>query len=157
MKKVFMLLVVVVVYQVALSMDNVCYSLISDLDIDDDHDGFTENAGDCDDDDGTIYPGASEVKHDGIDQDCNGYDLTINILEAKYSSKKDSLKVEATSDLGQEAMLELDGYSSMQWKREKETWKISILNIGANPGFVTVCGIEGCVSIIFTLSNLSDH
>ena len=27
---------------------------------------------DCDDTDGTIYPGAPEIADDGIDQDCNG-------------------------------------------------------------------------------------
>lgn len=44
-------------------------------DTDDDGDGFTENQGDFDDTDASIYPGAPEVCGDGIDQDCDGADL----------------------------------------------------------------------------------
>ena len=45
------------------------------LDVDDDGDGQTENEGDCDDSDPSIYSGAEEVENDGIDQDCDGQDL----------------------------------------------------------------------------------
>jgi len=41
-----------------------------------DLDGFTEEEGDCDDADDTVYPGATEVADDGKDQDCDGSDLT---------------------------------------------------------------------------------
>ena len=34
-----------------------------------DGDGFTENQGDCNDNDATVYPGAPEICDDGIDQD----------------------------------------------------------------------------------------
>ena len=58
---------------------------ISDLkfgieDIDNDEDGYTENDGDCDDTDPTIYPGAEEICGDGIDQDCDGEDLECTVL-----------------------------------------------------------------------------
>ncbi len=43
---------------------------------DDDHDGFADADGDCNDYDATIYPGADEVPYDGVDQDCDGTDLT---------------------------------------------------------------------------------
>lgn len=39
-----------------------------------DRDGFTEAEGDCDDDDGAVYPGAYDICEDGIDQDCDGVD-----------------------------------------------------------------------------------
>ena len=41
---------------------------------DDDADGVAAFL-DCDPDDPTVYPGATEVAHDGIDQDCDGVDL----------------------------------------------------------------------------------
>jgi hypothetical protein len=48
--------------------------------IDNDGDGFSENEGDCNDKDETIYPGADEIQSDDIDQDCDGEDLTATPL-----------------------------------------------------------------------------
>ncbi len=44
-------------------------------DQDNDNDGFTENEGDCDDNNPSVHPGGSEIAYDGIDQDCSGQDL----------------------------------------------------------------------------------
>jgi hypothetical protein len=44
----------------------------SDLQRDDDFDGFSEDSGDCDDDSSAVYPGAAEICADGIDNDCDG-------------------------------------------------------------------------------------
>jgi hypothetical protein len=47
-------------------------------DIDDDGDGFTENQGDCNDNDDEIHPNALEVCGDGIDNDCSGGDASCS-------------------------------------------------------------------------------
>jgi hypothetical protein len=39
-----------------------------------DRDGITEAAGDCDDFNNRVFPGATEILGDGIDQDCSGAD-----------------------------------------------------------------------------------
>ena len=45
---------------------------------DDDGDTYTEREGDCNDNDASIHPGAIEICGDGIDQDCNGSDLSCS-------------------------------------------------------------------------------
>ncbi len=58
--------------------DNDCDGFVDEGldDTDDDGDGYSEQDGDCDDTDSSTYPGATEVPYDGIDQDCNGLDLS---------------------------------------------------------------------------------
>lgn len=94
---------------------------------------------------GTIYPGAPEVPFDGVDQDCNGFDLTVVITKAEYRAKKDELIVEATSSLGSQAALLLAGYGPMQWAKGNQ-WRLTVPAAGGDPGTVTVTGREGSVS-----------
>ena len=109
---------------------------------DNDGDGFMSDL-DCNDNDASINPGAVEIKDDGIDQNCNGYDLTIDIVEAQYNIKRDKLSVTATSALGKSANLELDGYGAMKWSNKNASWSITVRSIGGNPGSVAVVGVEG--------------
>lgn len=111
--------------------------------LDTDNDG-SGGCVDCDDSDSTVFPGAPEIKHDGIDQDCNSYDLTIDVTKAIYTTANDDIRVEAISSLGAAANLELVGHGSMTWKPTQQKWVISVEPVGGNPGTVEVCGIEGC-------------
>lgn len=90
--------------------------------VDVDNDRFTAEF-DCNDNDATIYPDAEEVIRDGIDQDCNGHDLTIEIVKVVVDDDADAITVDATSDLadpeqigGLKVRLEFeDGTNSRAW------------------------------------------
>lgn len=124
--------------------------------VDADNDGYTNDV-DCNDNDPSIHPGAPEIKHDGVDQDCNGYDLTIDITRARFVSAKDKVIVWATSDLGSQAGLQLTvqlagGGSvskNMVWKASKNRWQKTIGKFTrkyGSPTTATVSGAEGSES-----------
>ncbi len=52
------------------------YLILTGRYFDDDGDGVTEAAGDCDDEDPATQPGATDIPYDGTDQDCSGSDET---------------------------------------------------------------------------------
>ncbi len=106
---------------------------------------------DCNDADAGLFPGAVEIKHDGVDQDCNGYDLTIEIQSAVYRADASSLFVAAASSLGAAADLVLQGFGPMIWNPDSNRWEILVAGLGANPGQVVVSGIEGAESAATTV------
>ncbi len=60
-------------------VDNDCDGEIDEgtLTNDDDGDGFSEEEGDCDDDDTTLHPEAVDIPGNGIDEDCDGSDAEV--------------------------------------------------------------------------------
>jgi serine protease AprX len=120
-----------------------------------DADGFASDI-DCNDNDASIHPAAIEIARDGIDQNCDGFDLSIEITLAKFQREK--VYIHATSDLNSEAGLSVtfllnDGTEvtrPMSWKSKDGHWQKSIsrfgYRIGSYPISVRISGIEGEVS-----------
>lgn len=67
-----MLLVLVTFATIALAADTA-----GDCDLDaDGHDALFCGGADCNDDDVSVHPDAEEIPEDGLDQDCDGYDVS---------------------------------------------------------------------------------
>ena len=64
-----------------------CLNFSNSMAVDDDGDGYAEFDGDCDDGDGGVYPGASEVCNE-VDDDCDGH--TDEDLTTPYYADEDA-------------------------------------------------------------------
>jgi len=54
--------------------------------VDADGDGYSVEDGDCDDTDNSIYPGAVDIADNGIDENCDGVDGYIFIVEKELEN-----------------------------------------------------------------------
>ena len=71
--------------------------------VDNDGDGYTEDDNDCDDDDSSVNPGATEVWYDGTDTDCDGssdYDADGDGYDSDGYGGTDCDDTEPTTYLG---------------------------------------------------------
>lgn len=111
--------------------------------VDEDGDGFSVTI-DCDDTDASVYPGAKERVRDGIDQDCNGYDLTIKVHQAVYSHDGSALRLRVTTHLHEFAEIEVVGVGTLQYREAYDDW---YMNGGPVDGYanpqITIRGVEG--------------
>lgn len=114
--------------------------------VDDDGDGYPVGR-DCDDHDADIYPGAREKKRDGVDQDCNGYDLTINVHYAVYAHDGGKLALRVTTALRADAGLEIVGVGPLTWRAVRKDWIFDTGTGGEWLREITIRGVEGEVTV----------
>jgi serine protease AprX len=112
-----------------------------------DEDGDGYGAGrDCNDRDASIHPGAVERARDGVDQDCNGFDLTIEVKYAVYSHDGNSLNLRASSSRGATANLEIVGVGPLTWREPYGDWIYEGSVVTSTPR-ITISGTEGAVIV----------
>ena len=113
--------------------------------VDEDGDGYTVSR-DCNDQDPSVFPGAREKRRDGIDQDCNGYDLTIDVKYAVYSHDGSKLALRVTSTLRSDAALEIVGVGPLTWRKVRRDWIFDAATPPAPMKQITIRGVEGEVT-----------
>jgi bacillopeptidase F len=114
--------------------------------VDADGDGYPAET-DCDDSDPKVHPGAREQRRDGIDQDCNGYDLTLRIAYAVYSHDGKSLRLRASSLLGARAALRIVDIGPLTWREAYHDWIYDGSADASAHARVVVRGVEGEISL----------
>ncbi|MBI1949870.1 MAG: thrombospondin type 3 repeat-containing protein [Acidobacteria bacterium] len=113
---------------------------------DQDGDGYTTCAGDCNDAVASIHPSAVEV-FNGVDDDCNNIiDDVVEVITiplAAYRISNSTLTVEATTNypLGS-VTLSVQGYGVMTWVPSAGVYRL-IVSPTTNPGTVTVVSTAG--------------
>lgn len=115
---------------------------------DSDGDGFTQDGGDCNDQDPFVNPLMYDIPNDGIDQDCDGMDFTVGLAEQTGPESPKMYYLE-----GQGLVVELDrGMASL--KMYDLTGRMvrapELLNAGKNA--ISLPGLSPGIYLL-TLSN----
>jgi hypothetical protein len=128
--------------------------------------GYALNAGDCDDSNSAIRPGATEVADDGVDQDCDGSDSVTPDTDGGDSGDSDSSDTEdsddsdtmsdsggADSDLGDSDGLDSDGSTAAEDRRWNGSDAVGEPGEGCRcttgyRGFVSPSGIVGVGAVL---------
>ncbi|XYH96542.1 MopE-related protein [Sorangium sp. So ce1128] len=128
---------------------------VGDEDSDHDRDGVTPRAGDCDDFNNTIHPGADERNLDSIDSDCDGSDAPAKTLV--WSGEPGPDLVDAV------ALMDADGDGQISFDEFSAACAESAMLMGtARPGVVQVhascAGTNSCRGMVYqTWNEIYDH
>ncbi|WP_438024881.1 MopE-related protein [Sorangium sp. So ce233] len=123
---------------------------VDDEDSDHDRDGFTSRAGDCDDFNNTIHPGAEERSLDTIDSDCDGADAPAKKLVWDGGADPDQVDAIALMDADGDGEISLDEFSA-------QCAESAMLMGTARPGVVQVhaacAGTNSCRGMVYQVWN----
>lgn len=138
--------------------DTVALTIEDPLDRDDDGDGYTENAGDCDDTDDTLSPAETDVCND-VDEDCDGYvnDPYWDSYEYNQTSAlaysfgevdKDFLWSGSTLEISGLTFSDANDDDWFYWEADDELWdnvdvSVIVSNLNASGDYVVELYDEG--------------
>ena len=119
--------------------------------VDDDHDHWTENQGDCNDHAPSVYPGAIEICNDHLDNDCNG---RADFVDLVCENLPDTVITVETLGAPRAMVLNVESYDSVDelgsgWQGSSQIINESIVQVTLTAQQFpsnTFCGIRLDVS-----------
>lgn len=89
----------------------------------------------------------------GVSQVFKAEFMEMSIAVTKASYDADSLHIQATSDHGTEALLEVVGFGPMEWNAKKGHWELKLENVAEVGQTITVAGDEGSATVPVDFNN----